>query len=194
MIRASGNRIPIIGLTAYAILGDREKCLAAGMDEYITKPINRQELQKLLESYLSRVSHVRALRTEAPQGTPPVSKEDIFDRDELLELLEGDEDNLITIVTEFFNDLPDMFASLEGFIASGDKKSAARLAHGIKGGAGSISCRSLSRYAAELETACEHADFMTAAACMKEVYRQFDAALAVVNETGIRIGKNGNHA
>jgi two-component system sensor histidine kinase/response regulator len=56
-----GVRLPIVALTAHAMNGDREKCLAGGMDGYLTKPIRPQELDQLLETYLAR-------RAESPES------------------------------------------------------------------------------------------------------------------------------
>jgi two-component system sensor histidine kinase/response regulator len=61
--KGTSRRLPVIALTAHAMKGDREKCLAAGMDGYLTKPIRPQELYELLSTY------VNSIRIEAP-GDP----------------------------------------------------------------------------------------------------------------------------
>ena len=60
-----GIRVPVVALTAHAMKGDREKCLAGGMDGYLTKPIRPQQLDELLEKYLAR----RAETAEAQEST-----------------------------------------------------------------------------------------------------------------------------
>jgi two-component system, sensor histidine kinase and response regulator len=62
---ASGAHLPVVALTAHAMQGDREKCLAGGMDGYLSKPIRPQELDGILQSYLTR----RAKTKEAQETT-----------------------------------------------------------------------------------------------------------------------------
>ncbi len=192
IIRGTGSTVPIVGLTAYAILGDREKCLAAGMDEYLTKPINRQDLRTVLEKHLSLKKPKQPSSPESGGSidTPTSSKIDIYNHEELLAILLGDEENLRMILSEFVSELPNMFGMLEAYIAAGDRKNASRLAHGIKGGSASVCCRALSTYAGDLETACEQNDFMTARACMKELQTQFETLLSFVGEAGAETQPN----
>ncbi len=192
-IRSTGNTIPIIGLTAYAILGDREKCLASGMNDYTTKPINREDLRRLLEKYLSNETAVMESTSikETSLANPEVSKDAIFNYDELLAILEGDVDQARSIISEFLLDMPNLFTRLEVFLSAKDGTSASRLAHGIKGGASSLSCHLLSKYAFDLETACTQNDFRTAHVCMKELYAQYELVQTVVSETKMNVNYQG---
>ncbi|HEX5484084.1 MAG TPA: PAS domain S-box protein, partial [Terriglobia bacterium] len=126
--QGTGRHIPIIAMTAHAMKGDRERCLAAGMDGYMSKPIRTQEFYDLVQSIAS------------PQ--PPASHEDhkevgereIFDRAEALERVEGDEELLDEIVRLFLETYPGTLAQLRDAVERGDADEIQKSAHKLKGG------------------------------------------------------------
>src|SRR5262249_11901191 len=84
-----GAHTPIVGLTAHALKGDRERCLAAGRDAYLTKPVNRHELQQVLE--LLFPPRPGETGSSARLLTPPAQPAAGIDRGGVLARLEGDE-------------------------------------------------------------------------------------------------------
>ena len=108
------RRIPIIAMTAHAMKGDRERCLEAGMDDYISKPIAPQALAEALEKWLDRAQRKRAgsRRRDGSSRTGPASV--VFDRQALLDRLMGDEDLVKEIIAGFLEDMPGADARAEG--------------------------------------------------------------------------------
>ena len=90
-----GGRIPIVGLTSNAMKGDRERCLDAGMNDHIAKPVRIEKLRKAVETYGRR----RFAENSAPETRE--DRHDVFDRAEVLERVGGDR--------EFFNELVALF-------------------------------------------------------------------------------------
>ncbi len=193
-LRSMGNAIPIIGLTAYAILGDKEKCLASGMDEYVSKPINRQELHSVLEKYLgfAEPSSVSAEVKNSVNDIPFSLREGIFNREELLAQFDHDEEGVGILLSEFLSDLPVLLMQLEQFLQTDDPTNASRMAHGIKGGAGSLCCHTLSATALKLETACRQNNSVLACAQLEEAQVQYHLLRSAVENAGFKINTTLN--
>ncbi len=165
LIRASereqgtGARLPIVAMTAYAMTGDRERCLAAGMDEYVAKPLRSQQLMDTLAALTpssltpssltagaSPVAPASLPAAEAMQEAPP------FDPDDALARLEGDAALLHEIVALFQEQAPLMLVDIEEACARHDSDALHRAAHSLKGTARSLSAEPCAHAAQTLET------------------------------------------
>jgi two-component system sensor histidine kinase/response regulator len=123
--RQSGNHLPIIAVTAHAMKGDRERCLAAGMDGYITKPIQDDELFEALEAITApRRSDESSLRCR-----PNL----ILNRERLLDRVEGDLDYLRDLVEIFVEETPQYLAAVEDAISREDAAGLNRASHMLMG-------------------------------------------------------------
>lgn len=148
----SDKHIPIVALTAGAFKEEQEKCIASGMDDFLTKPVDSVKLKAALEKYLTE-------KTEMPvNGKPetdilvngkPVdahfSKEKLFKRVDSEELIND-------LITYALTDFPEKIENLGVLINERDLDSVYKLAHLIKGATLNMSCPALGEIAAEIET------------------------------------------
>jgi len=138
---------PIVAMTANAMQGDRERCLAAGMDGYVSKPV----VVAHLESELARVLHGRSeARAPAPTAridTPPLDLGGALDR------VLGDAELLGELFDLFLADVPASLAQVEAAASGTDPTALAHAAHTLKGSAANVSALALSAAAATLERA-----------------------------------------
>ncbi len=160
-IRASecargGRRLPIIALTAHAMKGDRERCLEAGMDDYVTKPVQSKELFRVMAELISSSSPAPAPRPSA-DGPP-------FDEAVLMEQVGGDAELMREIVDLFLADAPRLLDELRAAVAAGDAGLLKRAAHTIKGSASNFGAREVVEVAAALEAMGRDGDLARAEA------------------------------
>jgi CheY-like chemotaxis protein len=141
---ASGRRIPIIAMTASALEGDRERCLAAGMDDYVSKPVTIEDLGRVLKHWTAG-----APREASPSegGSAHVDATVL----EELRALDGDGQILSEIVGMFLKTGPQRLAGLDEAYARGDALALERLAHSFKGVAANVGARSLMSVCAQVE-------------------------------------------
>jgi len=128
-------RTPIVAMTAHAMTGDRDRCLAAGMDDYLTKPVQREELFRVLQ-WIESFEPARAVAVpgEPAQTLAPIS----FDRAAALERLGDDEELFAEVADLFRTDGPKLLDEIRTAIAAGDAATLKRSAHGLKGAAGYV--------------------------------------------------------
>jgi len=156
--RISGKRTPIIAMTANTMQGDREHCLAAGMDDYIGKPIDRDQLEHALNRWV-RVrdsSSLDMINAVSPDGE---AKASLIDFARLKEIL-GDEPALIAELLEAFSATTEsMFQRLQVAVDGHDGPMVKSIAHEAKGVFGNLSIQSLVRVVANMEGAAVEADW-----------------------------------
>jgi HPt (histidine-containing phosphotransfer) domain-containing protein len=136
------KRIPIIAMTAHAMKGDREKCIAAGMDDYTPKPINPQELLEKIEKWTGAERNGFGSGPEdSKKGPPDNAKEEIqpLDLEKALERAMGDKDFLKLLLEGFIQELPNQIETIKAAVAGTDASALTEQAHKIKGAAANLS-------------------------------------------------------
>src|SRR5712691_816450 len=146
-----GKDLPIIGLTAHALSGERERCLSHGMTEYLAKPFKAHELFALVEG---AGQGKPAPAPTPPAVTPPVDLEGF--RTTLREA--GAEQALYSIVDTFVRQAPDRLAALATAVASGAGAEIAKTAHVYRGAAATIGARELADLLERVETSARAGD------------------------------------
>ena len=151
--RRGTPRVPIIAMTANAMSGDRERCVEAGMDDYVAKPVRREDLAALLLRWQPDRSGSSAERPAVPSEegrngaacVDPAVLADLWQLDETGELL-------TTLITHYRNETPEQLAVMQAAFRRSDAAALATAAHTLKGSSGNLGATHMQQLCGELQT------------------------------------------
>jgi two-component system, sensor histidine kinase len=183
--------VPIVAMTAFAGNEDRQLCLNAGMDDYLTKPVKPEQLLQLLNKFCFRSTEsAEAVTGDAPVAAAPRAAPDelgapvaVFARDELLGRLGGRSEMIPRFVGLFCKGVSSELEGLVMALAADDTDGVRRHAHAIKGSSGNIAAQRMHKTAGLLEKAAKEGDLTEAPqqlASLQQEYLAFRAAADVL--------------
>jgi CheY-like chemotaxis protein len=180
------SQIPIIAVTALSLAGDRERCLSAGMDDYLSKPVRREALSEVLSRWLDGkeppAADRAAVAVSPADGRPPVAPAVKFDAEEFIERLMGNEDLAKRVAGTFIDTMPGQLAALGSALRSLDGPAARLAAHSIKGAAANVGGVAVRDLAARLESLAESGTFDSAAEVLPELFAHFESLKPVMQK------------
>jgi signal transduction histidine kinase/CheY-like chemotaxis protein/HPt (histidine-containing phosphotransfer) domain-containing protein len=178
-IRAAGIHLPVIAMTAHAMVKDRELCIAAGMNDFVTKPFELEELLAVLRRWLpqSPAATAQPMDDEDFLPTAPyVDDADVLDVEEGLRHCHGRASLYLRLLKTFEDTMSQVATDARAAFDHGDKAQAARLVHAMSSAAGTIGARSLAAAARELEQLLETDQF-------ERTHRRLDRFAGLLDRT-----------
>jgi CheY-like chemotaxis protein/HPt (histidine-containing phosphotransfer) domain-containing protein len=177
--------VPIIAMTASAMPGDREKCLVAGMDDYITKPVNSQHLAAILSRWLHQAAHPNELpeithTTKSDTDTTLTGEYVVMDSSVLLRLLDDDKEMAVIFLARFYQDTLQRNSILIEAVGNNQLDIIRFQAHTMSGAAVTVGALALANITKKVETASERGDLDLVKDLMPEMTRCIEQFASLV--------------
>ncbi|MBW1896775.1 MAG: response regulator, partial [Deltaproteobacteria bacterium] len=131
--KVEGGHVPIVAMTARAMKGDRQECLAAGMDDYISKPIREKTLFSLIQNIAKGLQTIKERKYRFPEKKIRPADKDVFDLPEAMKAVDGDKQLLQEIAGLFMKSAADSLAQIREGIVKSDADAIENAAHSLKG-------------------------------------------------------------
>jgi two-component system, sensor histidine kinase and response regulator len=174
----SGHHTPIVAMTANAMQGDREKALEAGMDDYIAKPVRREELEAVLGRWIPRPEKEPPARSN---GDPPAVDLSVLESRRGPQK-EGEPDKLARIVTLFIDDVPLRIDALRRAVERGEAQEVEETAHMLKGGSGYMGAARMVEICTKLQEAGISGDLSDAPELLDALGAEFERVCPVLED------------
>jgi signal transduction histidine kinase/CheY-like chemotaxis protein/HPt (histidine-containing phosphotransfer) domain-containing protein len=181
------RNIPIVAMTANAMMSDRQLCLDAGMNDFVTKPISVAALRDTLERWLpggDSVAPTPGSQFEACQDAQGMTV--VFNPTSVLSRLEGDNALVQVVFDAFLEDVPRQIQALKNLVQCRDDAGSARQAHAIRGASANVGGEHLRGLADEMEKAADAGDWRLVVALMDELERQYGLLKDAIQDYGRR--------
>ena len=202
MIRSAEGKvlnpqIPVVALTAHAMAGDRERCEAAGMDDYLSKPMRPAELAAVLERWLTKPDPTATKELPQAAAEPAAAAQtiitlgpgeddlEIFNEEELLKRMMNDRELVSIIANAFLEDVPRHIAEMKLSLEKNDVANVFRMAHSIKGSSAYLSAGLLRRAAERAERMADSNDLAGVAPLVPGIELEFARYREALYQKGI---------
>ena len=180
--RGAAQRVPIVALTANALSGDRERCIAAGMDDHLGKPFRRRQLSATIARWIRAATEVSRPAPLAAIECPPVAAAAplVIDRAALMDRLQITPQRRPVLVSRiidlFLVDTPGLLQTLAGDAAAGDRAGVERALHTLRSTSASVGALALAASVGATELSLQHGPIEAAALQFDEIGSCFDDA------------------
>ncbi|AFY66132.1 response regulator [Geitlerinema sp. PCC 7407] len=181
----SDNQPWIVAMTANAMRGDREQCLAAGMDDYISKPVHIQELETALRNCDRTVQRPLLLPPPAPPAPPASAADSPLNAQalqSLRDMLGGDEAALAELLRYYLTDAPKMVQEIQAAIAESQARQLQEAAHRLKSSSASLGATALAQLCRTLETQGKDNCLQASAPVAEALVQEFERVIAALHE------------
>ncbi len=182
--QAGAPRVPIVALTANALVGDAEACLASGMDDHLAKPYTRKQLAQAIARWLpaDQVERIGAPSTEVAATSPPPATEPVLDSAALDNIRSLDDDGAVLgeVIQMYLDEAPGHLGALREALVAGDAEGLGRVAHALKSASFNVGAMGLGEICRRVERQGRAGDLNGAAELVESIerlYRQVEPAL-----------------